>query len=389
MVSSESGLQAAIASATPGTLISVKAGTYSGQLSITRSGTATAPIVVRPYGDGAVKFTANLPTRSCNASGPDPDRTLRFRKGASFWTFADVTIDGGVYIAGRNVDEAHAWFKHQIDTHNWQARRSVPGRGSDNPKAAAGALNYLAKVVQEPLAPSDGIVFSHDVVTRKGMFIAMSRYGTIDHTTVQDVACGSGPGIWLISYSDGWKITNNRLSNIKASSFNHYMQEAVRIDGASNYNTIESNVVTGLPTDGRAFTDDQDASYNDFLHNTAQNVFVGFSEEMSGWGNKWIGNKVTAYRGRGFDFGAKDAQLQEPSKDSTPYYDTVQCNYASGSGRGAFIAAVAKSSFSNNSFGDALVPRFLRAYWVAQGNTWDGRKGLPPLSPARSSLAGC
>lgn len=386
-VSTQSQLTKAVDAAKPGTTIRLNSGTYSGGLLIRTSGTPQQRIVIEPAGNGPVKLTANLSTPPCNASSPDGDRTVRFADGASFWTLKGLTIQGGVNVSGGNHHPAHLWFAALIRSGAWQARRAVPGRGVNDPVAAHKAIAYVANKVGKTLRPADGIRIVNDVITRKGIHVTMGRYGVISHTSISDIACGTGGGIWFGTYSDGWKITHNNLSRIAKSTLSHYMQEGIRIDGASNYNLIQDNVVHDLPTIGRAFTTDSDASYNTFLGNTARNLSIGYSDEKSGWQNTWTDNVAAEYRDAGFVFRAKDNDLRHPSLESSSYRAIVTCNTASGS-RDLQIGASAQSRFSSNSFHTVELGKYLKQYWGAEGNTWNGSKQAP-ASKVNPSSKGC
>lgn len=387
-VSTQPELVAAVKSARPGTTISVSAGTYYGGLHIRTSGTQQQPIVIRPAGDGPVTLTANLPMPPCNATAPDHYRTVHIYDGASYWTLSGLNIVGGVNILGDNSLIAHNWFAALMQGGAWQVRRAVPGRGSNDPAAARNAIAYIADKVDVPLVPADGIRLIDDVITRKGIHVTMGRYGEISGTRITDIACGTGPGIWFGTYSDGWSIRDNFVSRVADSTHKHYMQEGIRIDGASNYNLIDGNTVADLPTDGRAITTDQDASYNTFSNNTARNVSIGFNDQMSGWGNVWDHDVVTGYRDAGFAFRMMDSELALPSLNSSTYQATVTCNSASGTGADLRVGASKESTFRSNAFHSIELADNLRGYWGAQGNTWNGSSN-PPGSWVQGNLSGC
>jgi Right handed beta helix region len=388
-VSSSSALQSAIKSAQPGTTILINAGTYTGPFYPSVSGTAAAPIVMKPAGNGTVLLTANLPMPSCGASGPDLNRTIRFKQGASYWTIQGLSIKGGVYIAGSGVQQVHNWMENYIESGNWQALRAVPGRGVNDPNAARNAVSYVASKLNMTLSPIDGVQLLNDTITQKGVHVTLARYGTISNTSISNIACGVGPGIWFGSYSDGWTVSNNNISNIAESTHQHYMQEGIRVDDGSNYNTIQNNTVTNLPGDGRAFTTDQTASYNTFKNNTASSVAIGFNEEMSGWGNVWADNTVTGYREVGFAFRLMDAPLSAPSKNSSTYDGVVRCNTASGTGPALQMGAAVNTSVTGNVFHSITLGDHLKSYWVAQGDTWNGAHVVPPSTVSNPTLSSC
>jgi hypothetical protein len=60
--------------------------------------------------------------------------------------------------------------------------------------------------------------------------------------------------------------------------------------------------VHSLPGDGRAMTNDQDASYNTLSSNHADSVAIGYNDEMSGWHNHWTYNDVINFRAVNYAF---------------------------------------------------------------------------------------
>lgn len=386
-VSTTTQLKNAIAAASAGTAIRLRAGTYTGPFSLERSGTASAPISIQPYGDGAVTLTASLQMPSCGATGPDINRTVRFRNGASYWVIQGLRISGGVYIPGQGVQHAYAWMQKYIKSGDWRTIRAVPGRGTNDRTAAKNAISYVAARAGVTLKPIDGVKILNNTITRKGIHVTMSRYGTIQGNTISDVACGVGPGIWFGTYSDGWSVTGNKIARIAASSVKHYMQEGIRVDTGSNYNLIDRNSISDLPGDGRAFTTDVTASYNTFTNNTASNVAIGFNDQMAGWGNLWAYNTVTGYRSAGIAFRMMDAPLKTPSMATSTNASTVKCNTVSGTGSGLQIGAMMKSAVTDNKFPSIKLGPNVSSYWVTQGNTFNGLKTVP-TSGATSIRAG-
>lgn len=386
-VSSSSGLQNAIKSAQPGDNIRLAAGTYSGPFEIKRSGTASAPITISRAGTGAVNLTASLRMPSCGASSPDGNRTVRFSAGASYWNIDGLTIRGGIMIMGGNAGNVRKWL-NQHDT-DWQTRRKVPGRGSYSTAGILGSTPYLQNLVKVSLKPSLGIKITNNVITLKGIHSAMNKKGVISGNRISDVACGTGPGIWLGTFSDGWTITGNSISRVAISTHKHYMQEGIRIGGSSAYNTVTRNTVSDLPGDGRAFTTDEDGSWNTFSGNTASNVAIGYNDQMSGWGNQWIGNRVNGFRTAAFSFRMMDSKLSSPSMNSSTYKSTVSCNTATGGNVVFQAGALMQTTVRNNGFNGAVqIGQNLRRYWSAQGNTWDG-SSRPPGERVSETTAGC
>ncbi|MGL4745262.1 MAG: hypothetical protein ACRCXL_12855 [Dermatophilaceae bacterium] len=385
-VSTPAALTAAIADARPGDAIRLAAGTYSGRITITRSGTASAPISLAPDGSGPVVLTAAVSLPECDATGPDPDRTVTFTRGASHWAIGNLDIRGGVLIASQNAGAAQDWFAARVDSEDWKARRSVPGRGSRDPAAAREAIAYLSRLTGQSIVPSDHLVFIGNTVTGKGVMGRATRYGTFEDNTITDIACGTGPGLWLSTFSDGWTIARNTVSRVASSTASHYMQEGIRLGNSSSYNHIIGNLVTDLPGKGRAVTTDQDASWNLIEHNTARNVNIGFNDQMSGWGNTWQYNSVPSYRTAGLSFRIKGG-TDLPAYHTSTHQALVRCNSATGP-RDLQAGSLIGVRFESNMVDDVLLGDSLRSYFGSQGNTWNGSSVTPSPVVAPSS-AGC
>ncbi|HRC42308.1 MAG TPA: DUF1565 domain-containing protein, partial [Tetrasphaera sp.] len=237
-------VQAAIDKAVPGTTIKIHKGTYNQQLKIRKSGTTSAPITVTTAGDGLVTLTASLSMPACNNSQPDGQRTILIIDGSDNWTFQGLTIDGGVYATGSDAGSAFTWHDNLVTKEDWQTRRKVPGAGSYNPAAAKQVIPYLRTVTKDPdLDSADGLKFIGNTVKRKGLFFRMSSYGVLSGNKISDIACGTGAGIWLITFSNGWQVTGNEVSKVAASTWKHFMQEGIRLGTSSNYNKVTNNNV--------------------------------------------------------------------------------------------------------------------------------------------------
>lgn len=389
-VASFAQLEAAVNNAVPGDTILVRGGTYRGQLSISRSGTAAAPIAIKPApGTGVVVLSASLKMPNCNATGPDGDRTIEFVNGASYWTLTGLNIQGGVLISSKNASSAQKWFALRIKSGDYKSRRAVPGRGTKNATAARGALQYLSSATRSPIVPSDNLVMTGNTFTGKGVFGRATRYGTFSGNTITQIACGTGPAVWLTTYSDGWTVSNNTISKVAESTASHYMQEGIRLGNASAYNTVSGNTVSDLSGEGRAFTTDQDASWNTFEGNTAARVDIGFNDQMSGWGNVWQYNTATEYRRAGFSLRMKDAGAKVPSLATATNQAVLRCNKAVGS-RDLQAGSIIGTQFQSNSFDEVFLGKNLRVYFGAQGNRWNGSSAAPLSGPRLNfSLAGC
>ncbi|RKT78453.1 parallel beta helix pectate lyase-like protein [Terracoccus luteus] len=388
LVSSTTGLQVAIKGAVPGDVIRLAGGTYTGPFTIKSSGTASAPITITSAGTGEVRLTANLRMPSCGATSPDPNRTIRFLAGASYWNIDGLSIRGGIMIMGGNAGNVRQWLNRNDE--NWQARRAVPGRDSYDPSGILASTDYLQRATGAALRPSIGIRITNNDLSLKGVHSAMNKNGVVSRNEIHDIACGTGPGLWLGTFSDGWQVTDNTVHDIAPSAWKHYMQEGIRVGGSSAYNTVTGNTVYNLPGDGRAFTTDEDGSWNTFSDNTARNVAIGFNDQMSGWGNQWTNNRVDTFRTAGISLRAMDAKLTKPSLNSSPKGAVIACNVVSG-GRVVFQAgAMMDSTVRGNGFdGEVQLSSNLRSYFGSAGNTWDG-SSRPPGDQVRTSAAkGC
>ncbi|MDQ2756026.1 MAG: right-handed parallel beta-helix repeat-containing protein [Actinomycetota bacterium] len=388
-VSTSAQLAQALKAAVAGDTIVLAAGTYSGPFSITSSGTAAHPIVVQPAVGAAVTLTAALPRRSCAAGGPDEDRTVEFHHGASYWTLRGLAISGGVLISGDHADTSNSWLAKLVAAHDWSARRQLPGSSSYDASTVAAQVSYVAAQTQRSLPTSDSIKLVSDVVTGKGIFTRLARFGVIRNTVVKDVACGSGPGIWLANFSSGWTVAGNDVSAVAHSDASHYMQEGIRMSSASNYNTVTGNSVHDLPDQGRGITTDVDASFNTISHNTVRAVAIGFSDEQSGWGNIWDHNLVVGARQSGYSFRMEDIGLVAPSRDTSTWSDVVSCNTATATPVGIEMGSMGASTFTSNAVGSVYVGRAMRDYWASTGNTWNGSTSLPPALSSPSTGSGC
>ncbi|RKT78107.1 parallel beta helix pectate lyase-like protein [Terracoccus luteus] len=388
-------LQRAVDLARPGDVLALHAGTYRGRVFVAVSGTEAAPIVVRPFGDGAVTVTESFEPADCAATQPNVNRTLMLREGVDWWTFEGLRVVGGVWVSGTNFSAPAAWIKEMTKRKgDWQTRRSLPGRGYvggrtavPDPAAAPGVYAALSRTLGVPLDPATGIRLLDNDISGRGIHVALGTRGAITGNTVHDVECGIGPGIWLNTYSDFWDISRNTVSRVADSRWLHYMQEGIRTGSASSYNTVSDNVVTELPTDGRGITTDIDASFNTFSHNTVRGVDIGLNDQESGWGNVWRGNLVVDNRGAGMVFRGADAKLRQPSLNSSTLAAVVVCNVAPTSSLAA--GALMSSTFTDNTFRQVSLATNLTSYWGRYGNTWNGRTALPPARPKPAPPGAC
>lgn len=394
-------VQQAVDAARPGTTIAVHAGRYPGVVTITRSGTAATPITITAAGDGIATLSTDNPQPSCGATKPALARTLVFAGGADYWTVSNLSIVGGITAKGEGGSAALGYLSRLVNEGDWQTRRLIPGRGSNDPEAAQTAFGYLSSVTGRRIDPSDGLRFVDNTITRRGIQVIASRYGEISGNEIGPIDCGVGPGVWVNVFSDGWNISGNHIHDIAASTYKHYMQEGIRLGSASSYNTVSQNLVEHLPGDGRAMNTDVDASWNTFRNNVADDIAIGYNDQKSGWGNVWDHNTASNFRVWGLNFRGLDSKLPLPSLDSSPYLSIVTCNTALGGprdpklGGGLRIGAAKSSTFANNTISSAVLGdpfagvNYVKRYWRSEANTWDGKGRPPRLHPQQPAPGTC
>lgn len=387
-VSTGPQLAAALATAKPGDRIELASGTYTGPFSASASGTLDHPIVVRPAAGAVVQLTAKLAYPTCGGSGPDPKRTFTFVKGASHWVLQGLKVDGGIIVVSQNADEVLKWQESAISSHDWQTRRAVPGAATRDAVAARDQVDYLAKAVNATVIDSTDVQLLGNTVTGKGIFGRMLTYGVLSGNTVSDIACGTGPAIWLANYSRGNVIGGNVVTRVATSSYSHYMQEGIRLGNGSDYNVVVDNRVRDLPTNGRGITTDQDSSWNLITGNRVNSVDIAYNEEMSGWGNTWTHNVANNARVAAYSFRMEDGALSAPSRDTSSFYSQVSCNIAWNSPVDVQVGAIGGAAFRSNRVGTVKLSKQVVGYWAAEGNTWNGSSTAPSVSTPTTSV-GC
>ena len=381
-------IQAAIDRATPGTTIRIHKGTYSQQLTIRKSGTAAAPITVTAAGDGPVKVTSSQTPDSCASHQPSSRRTIRISDGADYWRFSGLWLENGALIAGAGSGKTYSWHAGLAAKGQWEARRKPPGTAKKDPVGAKNVVPYLRTMLRAPnLDSADHIEFIGNKLTGRGIYATLSSYGVVKNNVISDIICGSGPGVWVMNFSNFWEVSGNDVSKVAKSTRAHYMQEGIRFGTAANYNHIADNYVHDLQGDGRAFNTDVDASWNTFERNRAANVAIGYNDQMSGWGNVWQYNTVTGARTYGFGIRLKDGSLKTPSLNSSGNGTIMRCNKViASSGKALGIGGIMNSSFVGNSFASVQLGRYLSGYWSKYHNVWNGSPKPPSATPAATAV---
>jgi hypothetical protein len=353
----------------PGDTVLVHAGTYPEIVTIRRSGTATAPIHLLAAGDGAVVIKPSLPAVPCTATSPTRDRAIQIPDGADHWRIQGFTIVGGVLVSGSNLGSlANSVFSN----------RSLPGRGTYDPTAAATLLPKLG------VNPADNIQLLNNKISGRGVLAVGSRWGRISNSEIFAIACGTGAAVWINRFSDFWQVTDNYVHD-NAASVEHPMEEGIRQGSGSSYNQVVNNLVENLAGRGRGVTTDVNASWNLIQGNTVRRADQGFNEQTGGWGNQWIGNLAESNRQYGLNIDGKDGKLTSPD-DGVPALTVVKCFVARNNGGDALhVGAIQKATFTTNAFTNVWISPRLASYWSKVGNTWDG-SSTPPSKTAAQKL---
>ncbi|MCA0180734.1 MAG: DUF1565 domain-containing protein [Actinobacteria bacterium] len=375
-------VQAAVDLAKPGTVIRVHKGTYNQQIFIRTSGTPTAPITLTNAGDGEAVLTSQQEPDDCAATKPSQRRTIR-AEGETDWIFRGLTIVNGAFIVGDRSDAAFDWHYGRVLAQDWVSRRKVPGRGVNNPDSTPLVVPYLRTLTgKAKMKSADRIQFWNNTIRGRGVYLSLGSYGQFRNNKVSDLICGSGPGFWLMTFSDHWTIRGNDISRISPSSITHYMHEGIRIGTASNYNYVAENVVHDLEGDGRGINTDVDSSYNLIQFNKVANVAIGYNDQMAGWGNVWQYNEVRNFRQLGFGVRLKDFALTLPSKDTSANGIVVRCNRALlpvDKAKSLGVGGVMGARIAGNNFTSSWVSPNATAYWRAYDNLFNG--GTQPPGP--------
>ncbi len=381
-------IQAAIDRAKPGTTIRVHKGRYSQQLKIRTSGTAGAPITITSAGDGEAFVTSTQAPDGCGNRQPSSRRTIMISAGADYWRFTGLSIEHGAYISGAGSGKSYSWHAGLAKKGVWEPRRTPPGTAKNDPAGAKNVVPFLKTLLKASgMDSADHIEFVGNRMTGRGIYATLSSYGVVKDNTFTDILCGTGPGLWVMNFSNFWEVSGNDISKIAASTAAHFMQEGIRFGTAANYNHIFNNNVHDLPGDGRAFNTDVDASWNVFENNRATNVAIGYNDQMAGWGNVWQNNVVTGARTYGFAVRLKDSTLSVPSKNSSGNGTIMRCNRVekSSSAKALGIGGIMNSSFTGNAFPSVFLGKHVRGYWAKYLNKWNGSSTPPSTSPGSSS----
>ena len=109
--------------------------------------------------------------------------------------------------------------------------------------------------------PADHIVIAENKIIGRGILTTAARFGRARANEVYNIECGTGAGIWLSRFSDGWVVRDNYLHDIPAAT-HHPMSEGIRQGSSSAYNLIANNLVEALGGSGRGITSDTFSSWN-------------------------------------------------------------------------------------------------------------------------------
>lgn len=361
----------AAAVARAGDVVLVSAGTYEGVVQIESSGAPGRPITLRARGDGPVVLRASHFPRPCSNVSPVVERTIRIVRGSDHWRIEGIEIEGGVYIAGTNLD---ALAQHVRD-------RGLPGRGMYDPAAARSTIESLGGNA------ADSIQILNSRIRGRGIYATAARDGRLEGNEVYDIECGTGSAVFLNRFSDGWTIRRNHIHDVAASDV-HWMSEGIRLVGASMYNTLAENVLERVNGPGRGIGLDVNSGWNLVRRNRVSETEQAYSEQFGGWGNQWIENVSENNRKFGFRTAAIDPALNTPN-DLVPRFMTMRCNRSYGDVLAMSIGWAVESQFEKNDVPTVDLGTNLWSYWPNSGNTWEGGTARPPKKPLAPDLSGC
>ncbi len=369
----------AVETAEPGDSILVHAGVYREVVVIRKSGRADERIRLLAAGDGEAVLKPSLKARSCDESTPTRDRAIQILDGNDYWTIRGLTIVGGILVSGSNTSSLDDYIRD----------RKLPGRGVYDPVAAGTLLEKLGS------DGADYIRIAENKITGRGILTNAARYGRVRANEIFDIECGTGSGVWLSRFSDGWVVRDNYVHDIPASE-HHPMSEGIRQGSSSDYNMIQNNLVENLGIEGggdgvkqgRGVTSDTFSSWNVMRYNTVRRADQGLNEQSAGWGNQWLNNRTESIRRYGMNISGSDGQKTEPD-DRVPAMVVVRCTVASSSGIADLsIGAVQEATFTTNAFPLVDLNPRLESYWKEVGNTWDGSSIPPPERPPQKFCGG-
>ncbi|KAL4866736.1 hypothetical protein BDV12DRAFT_198830 [Aspergillus spectabilis] len=129
-------IQLAVDEATPGSTIYLRGGTYSPttNIQITKSGTLSAPYVLRAYeGEAVIIDGEELPgtPAELDASLPNGDRGILHIEDAEYWEFYDLELINGPYgVYARDASNNH--YERIVTRDNYETGFQIQGASSNN-----------------------------------------------------------------------------------------------------------------------------------------------------------------------------------------------------------------------------------------------------------------
>ena len=129
-------IQKAVNTATPGTTIYIRGGTYapSANIQITKKGTSAAPYSVRPYGSEAVVIDGeNMPgtPMAVDEALPNANRGIFHIQDAEYWRFYNLEVKNGPYgIYARNA--SNNYYERIVTHDNYESGFQLEGASSNN-----------------------------------------------------------------------------------------------------------------------------------------------------------------------------------------------------------------------------------------------------------------
>jgi parallel beta-helix repeat protein len=192
-------IQKSFNSATPGSTVWIKGGTYHEELTVNVSGTASAPIIFRNYNSIAVYIDGS--TISGSTILTITDKSNLIFKNLVVNNITKNNAQGILVVATKNGGVRNLAFKHiTIQRINWLSNANAIPNSANNSQAL--------------------IVYGQGATPQN----AVSNL-TIDSCEVSNNILGFSEGVSLDGNIDGFKISNNRVNdntNIGIAAIGHY-----------------------------------------------------------------------------------------------------------------------------------------------------------------------
>jgi hypothetical protein len=305
-------------------------------------------------------------------------------------TFRDLTIDGGVWVAGTDP----------LLIQPYKGDHTVPGRTAVRDSIGAlGVWAWLGARTGTTIDYADSISFQNVKVLTRGFYVAVAQDFELKDSEVGVMDCGIGAAVWLASFVQFANIESTYIHDTGTPDGGdaHFMVEGVRIGGGGAFNYIFNNYARNMGGPGHCYTVDVGPSWNTFQNNTCEIAQNGFHDQGKPWGNDWIANLARDVRASSFQLvspGKANENGNSPPSVDTKHvqYKTAFCNESrAGVDTDEDLAAylVGNSSFFDNYWPEVTVHDTLAVYWGDWGNQWEGTPSVPVSNDTLGFNAHC